>query len=465
MTAARVLVIDDDTGLLTLMKTRLSAAGYAVSLAASGDEAISLAQQETFQVAILDLKLGGMDGIAVMQGLLQIQPSLPVIILTAYASFSSAVDATKKGAYDYLTKPFEAKALLHSIAKALEVGQLKNEVHRLRLLIKDRYNFDNIIAASQKMQHVLDQVAQVAGTDSTICLYGESGTGKELIAKTVHLASARANFVAINCGAIPEGLLESELFGHVKGAFTGAARHKRGLFQEADGGTLFMDEIAELSPALQVKLLRVLQEQEFYPVGAVQPQRVNVRFITATNQDLGKAIAEGRFREDLYYRIHVIPIHLPPLRERQEDIPLLAQHFLQRFNREMGKNIAGFSPEAMQTLMQHRWPGNVRELANVVERCVVLAQSETIQPEHLLLGNHYQEDIAKKSKLPPLNEARQEFERAYLVQVMTAAQGNVTRAASLAGRYRPELYKLLRKYDLDPATFKETAKQLDQPPV
>lgn len=461
MTAARILVIDDDTGLLTLMKTRLSAAGYAVSLAASGDEAISLAQQETFHVAILDLKLGGMDGVAVMQTLLQIQPSLPVIILTAYASFSSAVDATKKGAYDYLTKPFEAKALLHSIDKALEVGQLKDEVNRLRLLIKDRYNFDNIIASSQKMQQVLRQVAQVAGTDSTICLYGESGTGKELIAKTVHLASSRANFVAINCGAIPEGLLESELFGHVKGAFTGAAQHKKGLFQQADGGTLFMDEIAELSPALQVKLLRVLQEQEFYPVGAVQPQRVNVRFITATNQDLQTAIAEGRFREDLYYRIHVIPIHLPPLRERQEDIPLLAQHFLQRFNREMGKNIPGFSPEAMQTLMHHRWPGNVRELANVVERCVALAQGGAIQPEHLLLG--HQEHVGRKFKLLPLNEARQEFERAYLVQVMTAAQGNVTRAASLAGRYRPEFYKLLRKYDLDPSTFKETAKQLDPP--
>lgn len=269
--------------------------------------------------------------------------------------------------------------------------------------------------------------------------------------------------MAINCGAIPEGLLESELFGHVKGAFTGAGQHKKGLFQEADGGTLFMDEIAELSPALQVKLLRVLQEQEFYPVGSAQPQRVNVRFIAATNQNLEKAIAEGKFREDLYYRIHVIPIYLPPLRERQEDIPLLAQHFLQRFNREMGKRIQGFSAEAMQTLMYHRWPGNVRELANVVERCVVLAQNETIQTEDLLLG--HQGNTAKKPKLLPLNEARQEFERAYLLQIMTAAQGNITLAANLAGRYRPDLYRLLRKYDLNPATFKETAKQLDQAPV
>jgi len=461
MAEEKILVVDDDTGLLTLMKTRLAAAGYDVILAGEGDEAIGLAQQKVFDVAVLDLKLEGTDGISLMERLLQIQPSLPVIILTAYATIASAVEATKKGAYDYLTKPFEAKSLLHSIEKALEVGRLRVELDRLRSLIKERFDFENIIASSDKMQRVLGQVSQIAATDSTICLYGESGTGKELIAKTIHLASNRSDrhFVAINCGAIPEGLLENELFGHVRGAFTGADQNKKGLLQQADEGTLFMDEIAELSPALQVKLLRVLQEQEFYPVGSVQPNRVNVRFIAATNQDLGKAISEGKFREDLYYRIHVIPVYLPPLRERPEDIPLLAQHFLRHFNLEMNKSIQGFSPQTMQQFMLHRWPGNVRELANVVERSVALAVDGLILPEHLLLGE--QNVAPRQSKLLPFNKAREEFERAYVVQVLTATHGNVSRAATLAGRYRAEFYKLLRKYDLNPASFKETSNEVE----
>ena len=461
METEKILVVDDDSGLLTLMKTRLEGAGYEVCLAGESEEAVSLARQKVFDVAILDLKLEGTDGISLMESLLQIQPSLPVIILTAFASIASAVEATKKGAYDYLTKPFEAKSLLHSIEKALEVGRLRGELNRLRSLVKERFDFENIISSSEKMQRVLGQVSQIAATDSTICLYGESGTGKELIAKTIHLASNRSsrNFVAINCGAIPEGLLENELFGHVKGAFTGADQNKKGLLQQANEGTLFMDEIAELSPSLQVKLLRVLQEQEFYPVGSVEPHRVNVRFIAATNQDLDKAISEGKFREDLYYRIHVIPVYLPPLRERPEDIPLLAQHFLRHFNREMNKSIQGFSPQSMKQLMLHRWPGNVRELANVVERSVALAANGLVQPEHLLLGEPKAEPT--QSKLLPFNKAREEFERAYVVQVLTATHGNVSRAAALAGRYRAEFYKLLRKYDLDPASFKEGNKEIE----
>ena len=255
------------------------------------------------------------------------------------------------------------------------MGRLRSEVDRLRSLVRDRFHFDSIVASSEKMRDILRQVAQIAPTDSTVCLYGESGTGKELIAKAIHMNGSRSQgpFVAINCGAIPEGLLESELFGHVKGAFTGASHQKKGLLQQAEGGTLFLDEIAELPMSLQVKLLRVLQEREFYPVGGVKPLRVDIRLLAATNRDLWKAIGEGRFREDLYYRIHVIPFHLPPLRERTEDIPLLAVHFLQNFNREMGKNIRGFAPETMQRLMLYRWPGNVRELSNVIERAVALA--------------------------------------------------------------------------------------------
>ncbi len=453
MAKEKILAVDDDPGLLTLMKARLEAAKYEVTVAAGGEEAIACASENIFSAAILDFKMDDMDGIALMERLLKIQPYLPVILLTAYATIERAVEATKKGAYDFLTKPFEAKDLLYRIEKALEVGRLKVEVDRLRHLVKQRYRFDNIIASSAKMQHILNQVAQIASTDSTVCLYGESGTGKELMAKAIHLSSPRSKgpFVAINCGAIPEGLLENELFGHVKGAFTSADGPKKGLLQMADGGTLFMDEIAELSPPLQVKLLRVFQDREFFSVGGVKPIRIDIRLVTATNQDLWKAIQEGRFREDLYYRIHVIPIFLPPLRERIEDVPLLASHFLQHFNREMNKSVKGFSPEVMQRLMLHGWPGNVRELANVVERAVALSSQAVISVESLFLGGA--ESLTPK-RLMPLDEAREEHDRAYLTQVLTETAGNVSRAAVLAGRYRAELYKMMRKHGINPSDFK-----------
>src|SRR5207249_4560804 len=284
-----------------------------------------------------------------------------------------------------------------------------------RTMVQERYHYDNVMASSDKMQHVLRQVPPIAATDAVVALYGESGTGKELIAKTIHAASQRARgaFVAINCGAIPEGLLENELFGHVKGAYTGADRTKEGLLRQADGGSLFLDEIAELAPPLQVKLLRVLQEHEFYPVGAERPIQVNFRLITATNRDLWSAVNEGKFREDLYYRIHVIPIFLPPLRERREDIPLLAHHFLQRFSREMHKSIQDFAPEAMQYLMLHNWPGNIRELANVIQRAVVLAPNDLITPDLLLLGRETSRNPCHQ--LGSLKEAQEGSERAYLI--------------------------------------------------
>ncbi|MCE5242729.1 MAG: sigma-54 dependent transcriptional regulator [Syntrophobacteraceae bacterium] len=456
MPGEKILVVDDDRGLLTLMKARLLAAGYRVTLATGGEEALAGAQSEIYSAAILDLKMEGMDGITLLERLLAVQPNLPTIILTAYGTIANAVEATKKGAYDFLTKPFDAKDLLYRLDKALEMGRLRTEVDRLRTLVRDRYHFDSIVASSEKMQDVLRQVAQIAPTDSTVCLYGESGTGKELIAKAIHMNGARSkgSFVAINCGAIPEGLLESELFGHMKGAFTGASHQKKGLLQQAEGGTLFLDEIAELPMSLQVKFLRVLQEREFYPVGGVKPVRVDIRLVAATNRDLWKAIGEGRFREDLYYRIHVIPFHLPPLRERTEDIPLLAVHFLQNFSREMGKSIRGFSPEAMQRLMLYRWPGNVRELSNVVERAVALTPEGDITPEQLLIGQE-STPAAARPGLMPLNDARDEFERAYLVQVLTASRGNVSRAATIAGRYRAEFYKMLKKHGLEPADFKK----------
>ena len=454
MNKAKILVVDDDRGLLTLMKVRLEATGYQVTLAEGGGEALTRASEEVCELAIVDLKMEDMDGITLLEKLLCIHPHLPVIILTAHGTIASAVEATKKGAYDYLTKPFDPKELLHRLEKALEVHRLKGEVERLRTLVQERYHFDNIIASSDKMQQVLRQVMQIAVTDSSVCLSGESGTGKELVAKAIHVASRRAQgpFVPINCGAIPEGLLENELFGHSKGAYTGADRAKKGLLQQAEGGTLFLDEIGELPSTLQVKLLRVLQEREFYPLGVGQPVKADFRLITATNQDLEKLVAEGKFREDLYYRIHVVPIFLPPLRERPEDIAVLASHFLQRFSREMDKDIQGFAPEALQRLMMYEWPGNVRELANAVERAVVLATNCVITVDLLFLGK--KEPPASRAELVPLREAREKFEKSYLVQVLTMVKGNVSRAAELARKDRAEFYRLLRKHALDPGVFK-----------
>jgi two-component system response regulator GlrR len=454
MAAERILVVDDDPGLLKLMKARLEGAGFQPTLVEAGEEAVALAEQQLFDLAILDLKMEGLNGIQLMEELLRVQPFLPVIILTAYGTISEAVEATKKGAYDFLTKPFDAKDLLYRLGKALELGKLKVEVGRLRSLVKERFHFDSIITASDKMQQILKQITQISVTDSTVCLYGESGTGKELMAKAIHVSSQRARlpFVAVNCGAIPEGLLENELFGHVRGAFTGASQTKTGILHQADGGSLFLDEISELPTALQVKLLRVLQESEYCPLGAVRPIKVNIRYIVATNQDLWKAVKEGRFREDLYYRVHVIPIDIPPLRERREDIPLLARHFFQHFKREMNRDVQAISPEAMQHLMLHSWPGNVRELSNALERAVALASGASITPDDLLLGRD--EPPRPQAGVQPLTEARNEFERAYLTQILTASRGNISRAAEMAGRYRAEIYKMLRKHSLNPATFK-----------
>lgn len=452
----KILVVDDDPSLRMLMKIRLEASGYQLTLADSGAAALERAAEESFGAALVDMRLGDTDGITLLEKMLLKQPSLPVIIVTAHGSIANAVEATRKGAYDYITKPFDPKDLLHRIENALEMRRLKGEVERLRTLVEERYHFDNIIASSAKMQHVLRQVAQIAVTDSTVCLYGESGTGKELIARALHVASRRANgpFVPINCGAIPEGLLENELFGHTKGAYTGADRTHPGLLLQAEGGTLFLDEISELPQSLQVKFLRVLQEREFYPLGAGQPVKVDLRLVAATNQDLARLVTEGKFREDLYYRIHVIPVTLPPLRDRSEDIPLLASFFLQRFNREMIKEVTGFSPEALRQLMLYDWPGNVRELANVMERAVVLCTNCLITPDLLLLGRKEVREGSGKSTLEPMREAREKFEKSYLVQVLTASKGNVSRAAEFAGKDRAEFYRLIRKHALDPSVFK-----------
>jgi len=349
MAAEKILVVDDETNILEVLKIRLEAEGYAVTAVETAGEAISKAREEFFNLAITDLKLGSADGLELMENLLLINPDMPVIILTAYGTIESAVQAVKKGAYSYLTKPFDHKELSLQIRNALEKQRLMSRIRELQTLVQDKYNITNIVGKSEKMKKVFEQIGQIAATDFTVYIYGESGTGKELVAKAIHCNSLRASqpFVAVNCGALPETLLESELFGHVKGAFTDAHQAKKGLFAQADKGTIFLDDISEAPPSLQIKLLRVLQEQEIRPVGSDASQKVDVRVIVATNKDLAKEVQEGRFREDLFYRIHVIPIDLPPLRERKEDIPLLADYFLKKYSQGLNKPIEGISPEAL----------------------------------------------------------------------------------------------------------------------
>jgi two-component system response regulator GlrR len=376
---------------------------------------------------------------------------MPVIILTAYGSIESAVEATKRGAYNYLTKPFDPRELLFQIESALEKRKLTYEIKRLKGLLEERYEFRNIVSKNEKMQNILGQVSHVARTDSTIFIYGESGTGKELIAKAIHLASNRKDkpFVGINCAAIPETLLESELFGHEKGAFTGAIRDSKGLFTQAHEGTIFLDEISDMPLSIQAKLLRVLQEKQFYPIGSEKPVEVDVRVIVATNKDLETEMKEGRFREDLFYRVHVIPIHLPPLRERKEDIPLLVEYFLKTFSHEMKKEVKGIAPTAMQKLMLYDWPGNVRELKNIIEYAVAMTRQEVISEDLIL----HSESIPQES-LMSLKEARDTFEKGYVIRLLELSRGNVSKAATLAGKYRADFYNLLKKYNIRPENFK-----------
>lgn len=474
MAGERILVVDDEPNIRLLLQEQLEPEGYQITLAASGKEALSCFATQVSDLAIVDFMLPDMDGTALIERLVERSPHLPILMLTAHGTITNAVNAIKKGASDFLVKPFETTDLLTRVEKALEIQQLKGEVARWRTFVQERYQFDHIITGSERMRQILRQVAQIAASEATVCLYGESGTGKELIAKALHMASRRAQgpFIAINCGAIPEGLLENELFGHVKGAYTGADTTKRGLLQQAEGGTLFLDEVGELPLALQVKFLRVLQEREFYAVGAEQPTKSDIRLVAATNQDLHKAVTTGKFRQDLYYRLHVIPVFLPPLRERREDIPLLAHHFLRRYGQTLDTEIRGFTPAAMSQLLDYTWPGNVRELANVVERAVVLTLTSMIAPEVLLLDGQSHPSASPPEPLPPLvvhppeeapvsqltqktiAQAREELEREYLSQVLSATKGTISRAAKLAGIKRSSFYSLLQRYGIDVDSFK-----------
>jgi len=448
----KILIVDDDETILKLIKMRLAVEGYEVTTAPSAEAAFAAAKEEMFDIALLDFKLTDKSGIDLMEDLLALNPEMPVIILTAYGTIKNAVEAMKKGAFGYLTKPFDYDELLLQIRNCSEKSGLSKEVKRLRSLVDERYGFENIIGKSEAMDRVLDRVVQAAQVDSFVYISGESGTGKELVAKTLHLASSRKSgpFVPINCAAIPESLLESELFGYEKGAFTGATQSRRGLFAQADGGTFFLDEISEMPLTMQAKLLRVLGEMAFYPLGGQRMVRVNVRMIAASNKDLEEEVRCGRFREDLFYRIHVIHIPIPPLRERKGDVPLLARHFLKKYAEKAKKDIAGFTPGALQKLIAHSWPGNVRELENCVESAVAMTHREVITEDVLLQGRSTGQEGPKSFR-----DAKAEFEKEYLVQLLQITKGNVTEAGKLAGKHRADLYELLRKHDLDPQTFRK----------
>jgi two-component system response regulator GlrR len=447
-----LLLVDDDPDLLKLLSMRLQAAGYGVTAVESGEDALAHMAMNRPQLVVSDVQLPGIDGLKLFDEIRERHPALPVILLTAHGTIPDAVEATARGVFTYLTKPFDGKALLEKIAEALAIGAsdtpgkaVGGEAWR-----------SPIVSRSASMAEVLAEARMVAASDASVLITGESGTGKELLAQAIHRASPRSKhaFIAVNCGAIPEALLESELFGHVKGSFTGAVANHRGLFQAADGGTLFLDEIGDMPPALQVKLLRVLQERSVRPVGANQSIPIDVRILSATHRDLNTAMAQGQFREDLFYRLNVVALHLPGLGERREDIPLLANHFIAQLAEKYSKKLNGFAPDAMKALTAAQWPGNVRQLHNVVEQVSALATTPLIP---LAL-------VQRALRVPSvevlsLAQAKDNFERDYLVGLLKLTDGSVADAARLADRNRTEFYRLLQKHGLTPGLFR------GEPPV
>jgi two-component system, NtrC family, response regulator GlrR len=450
----KILVVDDEQGLLKVLQELIETAGHEVTAVTNEIDALQAARNEVFNLAIVDLYLENYSGITLMGELLLLQPDTPVIILTGYGSIETAVESMKQGAYSYLTKPFKPYDLLFHIDKALENGRLVREIGRLKELVEETYNFTAVVTRSRKMRQVLAIVSRVAGSDSTVYIQGESGTGKELIAKTIHLASHRKDkpFVALNCAALPEALLESTLFGHEKGAFTGATQSSRGVFAQAHQGTLFLDEIGDMSLEIQGKILRVLQERGFYPLGSEKMVQVDVRVIVATNKNLEEEVRKGLFRSDLFYRVHVIPLYLPPLRERREDIPALVDHFLNKLNQRTKKGVKTLTAEAIRKLMLHDWPGNIRELQNVLEYAAAMTKGGIITDDLVLPPTRSVEEPG----LGSLKEAREAFERGYVIKVLEACSGDVSEAASIVGKSRTDFYALLRKHKLKPADFRST---------
>jgi two-component system response regulator GlrR len=445
----KILIVDDDPSLLRLLGIRLSAAGYQVESAENAKVALGILKTYHPQLVISDLRMEGMDGMALFEQIRIQHPTMPVIIMTAHGTIPDAINATKQGVFSFLTKPFESQQLLETVKQAL---RLQPQPAQHKGSIASNAWRAEIISRSTVMELLLAQTQQVAQSDFSLLIHSQSGTGKELLAKAIHRASPRKDkpFTAINCAAIPEQLLESELFGHSKGAFTGADKAHIGLFQATDGGTLFLDEIGDMPLNFQVKLLRVLQEKEVRPVGSTQAFNVDVRIIAATHKNLQQAIVDGTFREDLYYRLNVVELELPPLAERPEDIPLLAQHFLNACLTQTNIAIKGFTQEAMELLISAPWPGNIRQLKNVVEQSVALC-SEPVIGEHLVKKALRD----KTQQLPSFQEARDKFERDYLATLLKITAGNVAQAARIAQRNRTEFYKLLNRHHLTAEAFRD----------
>ncbi|MEP9412552.1 MAG: sigma-54-dependent Fis family transcriptional regulator [Candidatus Brocadia sp.] len=450
MRGEKILVIDDDINILEVIQMRLRAWGYFVTTARDGHEAKDALSTASFNLVIIDLRLSEENGIELMEEIIRCYPNIPVIILTAHGSIESAVEAMKRGAYSYITKPFNNEDLSLHIKNALEKHYLTKEIEHLRSQLDKRHDFKNIIGKDGRMQEILERITRIAKTDCIVSVYGESGTGKELIARAIHHNSNRSKgpFITINCGTVPEEILEYELFGHIRD-YKDAHEKKEGLFIQADGGTLFLDEIGTISPSLQTKLLGVLQEGVIKPLDGTKSMKVNVRVIVASTADLQKAVNEGTFRKDLFYKIHVVPIYIPPLRDRRNDIPLLATYFLTGFCKVLKKDIIGFTPAAIQRMILYDWPGNVRELQNKIEHAVIMTDKNVIATEDIFTDTNILKNTFNSYK-----DAKERFEREYIENLLKISKGNVSTASKMAKRYRADIYKLIKKYNLNPEHYK-----------
>jgi len=450
-----ILIVDDDPGHLTMLKTIIASWGYHVAAADDGAEAVEKVKETPFDLILMDVRMTVMSGIEALKKIKSYNPAIPILIMTAYSSVDSAVEALKAGAYDYLTKPLDFEALRFTIERAREHSTLKVENLALREKLRTHFRMSDIIGKSQPMVELIDMVAMVSPADATVLITGESGTGKELIAKSIHTNSSRSEnaFVIINCAALTETLLESELFGHEKGAFTGADRRREGRFMQADKGTLFLDEIGETSHVMQAKLLRVIQEKELQRVGGEETLSVDVRILAATNRDLQQEVSAGNFREDLFYRLNVVTLHVPPLRDRLDDIPLLASFFLEKYSGKNRKQIKGFTPVAMDMLIKYGWPGNVRELENAVERAVILSTGDYVTEKAFPLSivQNYAGDTDIRPPSFKLDEPRslEAIERQAILGALDACSGNKSEAARILGINRKTLYAKLKAYGVE----------------
>ncbi len=466
MKDARILIVDDEEVVCRSCALLLSEEGSQVDTFHDARQGLAAAEQTSYDVILLDLKMPVLNGMELLRRIKGVRPDVEVILMTGYAEISTAVEAIKLGAFDYVPKPFDPNQLTVCVRKAVETHRIRAENRYLRSELQSRYKFENIVGNSREMQSVYEMVTQVCGTNVTVLIRGESGTGKELVARAIHFNSPRKNmrFIGIDCGALHENLLESELFGHVKGAFTGAVTAKKGLFEVADGGTLFLDEIGHTSFALQAKLLRVLQERVFTPVGDTRERRADVRLIAATNKDLDAMVKEGSFREELFYRLNIVPVVLPPLRNRREDIAALASHFIRKFCDENNRTaVPTLSTEALQLMMDYSWPGNVRELENAIQRAVVLTSGETITADRLPAAVRTASVVSNVSvprsskelkavKKQLREQAVEEVERRFVIEALRRSGGNVSRAAADVGMLRPNFQALMRQYHLSTPT-------------